>query len=68
MRNGPIIRAGGVALVGGAVAFLAVFAYLAARFDYPDILDGAAGEVLPRLLAIGPTGRAVWPLPSLRQS
>jgi hypothetical protein len=60
MRNGPIIRAGGFALAGGAVAFLAVFTYLAVRFDYPDILDGAAGEVLPRLLAMGPTGRAVW--------
>jgi hypothetical protein len=60
MRNEPIIRAGGVALIGGAVAFLGVFTFLAARFDYPDILDGAAAEVLPRLLEMGRTGRAVW--------
>jgi hypothetical protein len=46
----------------GAVAFLGVFAFLAARFDYPSILDGPAAEVLPRLRATGPTGRAVWAL------
>jgi hypothetical protein len=40
MRPSGIIAAGGVALVGGAVAFLAVFAYLAARFNYPAVLDG----------------------------
>lgn len=62
MRSPTIVRAGGVALIGGAVAFLAVFSYLAARFDYPDVLDGAAVEVLPNLLATGATGRAVWAL------
>jgi len=62
MRNAAVVRAGGVALVGGAVAFLAVFTYLAAQFDYPDILDGAPGVVLPRLLEIGGAGRAVWAL------
>ena len=40
--------------------FLGVFAFLAARFDYPAILDGSAAEVLPNLLATGATGRAVW--------
>ena len=65
MRNGTIIRVGGVALIGGAVAFLAVFTYLAARFDYPDVLDGSASEVFPQLLEIGRTGRAVWALYSL---
>jgi hypothetical protein len=60
MRNDPMIRAGGMALVGGAVAFLAVFTFLAAQFDYPDILDGPAAVVLPRLLEMGNTGRAVW--------
>jgi hypothetical protein len=65
VRNAPVVRAGGVALVGGAVAFLAVFTYLAAQFDYPDILDGAAGDVLPRLLEIGWMGRAVWALYAL---
>ncbi|HET9040880.1 MAG TPA: DUF4386 family protein [Gemmatimonadales bacterium] len=60
MREQTIIRAGGAALVAGAVAFLGVFAFLAARFDYPAVLDGTAAEVLPRLLATGATGRAVW--------
>jgi hypothetical protein len=60
MREGAAIRAGGIALIGGAAAFLGVFSFLAARFDYPAILDGSAAEVLPRLLATGPTGRAVW--------
>jgi hypothetical protein len=54
------VRAGGWSLILGAVAFMAVFSYLAARFDYPAILDGPAASVLPRLLATGSTGRAVW--------
>lgn len=54
------IHAGGWALVLGAAAFLAVFSYLAASFDYPAILDGPADTVLPRLLATGAAGRAVW--------
>ena len=29
------VRAGGVALIVGALSFMAVFAFLAARFDYP---------------------------------
>jgi hypothetical protein len=62
VRDRTVIRAGGVALVAGAVAFLAVFSYLAARFDYPAVLDGEAAAVLPRLLATGSTGRAVWAL------
>ena len=59
---GGTIRAGGIALVGGAIAFLAVFSYLAARFHYPDVLDGSAREVLPALLATGASGRAAWAL------
>jgi hypothetical protein len=55
-----IIRFGGFCLAGGAVAFLGVFAYLAARFDYPDVLDGPAATVLPNLLASGEQGRFVW--------
>jgi hypothetical protein len=62
MREKAVVRTGGAALILGAVAFLGVFAFLAARFGYPSILDGQAGEVLPRLLATGPTGRAVWAL------
>jgi len=60
MREHAIIRAGSVALIAGAMAFLGVFAFLAARFDYPAVLDGSAAEVLPHLLARGAMGRAVW--------
>ena len=59
------ILAGGIALVGGALAFLGVFSYLAARFHYPEVLDGSAQDVLPALLATGATGRAVWALYSV---
>lgn len=57
---GSVIRLGGFCLAGGALAFLAVFTYLAATFNYPDVLDGPAATVLPSLLATGTTGRAVW--------
>ena len=56
------ILADGIALVGGAFAFLGVFSYLAARFQYPEVLDCSAPEVLPALLATGATGRTVWAL------
>ena len=56
------ILAGGIALIGGALAFLGVFSYLAARFHYPEVLDGSAQDVLPALLATGATGRAAWAL------
>jgi hypothetical protein len=62
VNSSATVRAGGLALIGGALAFLGVFAFLADRFDYPAILDGPAGSVLPALLATGPTGRAVWAL------
>jgi hypothetical protein len=65
MRSSGTVRAGGLALVGGAVAFLAVFMYLAARFNYPDVLDGPAATVLPALLATGESGRAAWALYAL---
>ena len=54
--------AGGISLVAGAIAFLGVFSYLAARFHYPDVLDGRAADVLPALLATGASGRAAWAL------
>ena len=60
MRSRATIRAGGIALIGGAFAFMGVFAFLAARFDYPAVLDGPAGSVLPALLSTGTAGRAVW--------
>jgi len=53
-------RTGGWSLIAAAVGFVAVFSYLAASFSYPDVLDGAAADVLPRLLALGGAGRAVW--------
>src|SRR6185295_13065289 len=59
------ILAGGIALVGGALAFLAVFSYLAARFHYPEVLDGSARDVLPALLATGVSGRTAWALYAL---
>ncbi len=54
------VRAGGLALIAAAVLFIAAYTYLAVTFDYPDVLDRDAAEVLPRLLALGPVGRAVW--------
>jgi hypothetical protein len=60
LREHTIVRAGGLALIAGAIAFLGVFSFLAARFNYPAVLDGSAAEVLPNLLATGDTGRAVW--------
>jgi hypothetical protein len=62
MRPITVARVGGAALIVGALAFVAVFAYLAARFDYPAVLDGAAADVLPRLLATGDAGRRAWAL------
>jgi hypothetical protein len=56
------VRVGGLALIFGALAFMAVFAFLAARFDYPAVLDGPARTVLPKLLATGAAGRAAWAL------
>lgn len=55
-----MIVAGGISFIVGALAFVFVFSYLAANFDYPAILDGSAGEVLPRLRAGGETMRAIW--------
>jgi hypothetical protein len=54
------IVGGGLALILGAIAFLAVFGYLAATFDYPDVLEGPADRVLPALLATGSGGRLAW--------
>jgi hypothetical protein len=53
---------GGSSLITATLLFSAVFVYLARSFGYPEVLDMPAAEVLPRLLALGPTGRAVWVL------
>ena len=52
MRTATTVRVGGLFLIGGALAFMGVFAYLAARFNYPQVLDGSASEVLPGLLRV----------------
>lgn len=62
MKSIGTVRLGGLALILGALGFMVVFAYLAARFDYPAVLDGPASAVLPALLATGPGGRAAWAL------
>src|SRR5213592_2353573 len=54
------IRVGGYSLIFGAIAFMAVFTFLAMRFNYPEVLDGNASDVLPSLLSTGHLGRAVW--------
>jgi Domain of unknown function (DUF4386) len=53
---------GGAALIAAALGFMGVFTYLAARFNYPEVLDTPAATALPALLAMGATGRAVWSL------
>jgi hypothetical protein len=55
-------RIGGGSLIAATLLFSAVFVFLARSFGYPDVLDLPAADVLPRLLALGPTGRAVWVL------
>ena len=64
-HDAVIIRIGGYSLIVAAVAFMGVFSYLAARFHYPEVLDGRAADVLPALLATGDAGRAVWALYAL---
>ena len=51
---------GGWSLIVATVLFALVFAYLARAFNYPEVLDGTADNVLPKLLALGPAGRSVW--------
>ncbi len=53
-------RLGGATYIAASVGFLVVFSWLAARFGYPDVLDQPAADVLPKLLALGGSGRAVW--------
>lgn len=62
MKSITTIGLGGLSLILGAIGFLAVFSYLAANFNYPDVLDGPASAVLPALLATGSSGRTAWAL------
>jgi hypothetical protein len=62
LNSDSSIRVGGAALLAAAVGFIGVFAFLAARFNYPEVLEAPAASALPALLAMGSTGRAVWGL------
>lgn len=62
MQQRTTVRIGGISFIAGALAFVAVFSYLAASFNYPAVLDGSAAEVLPRLRGGGDTMRAAWAL------
>jgi hypothetical protein len=53
-------RIAGWSLILAAVGFMIAFSYLAARFGYPEVLDGQPADVLPSLLGLGITGRMVW--------
>lgn len=53
-------RLGGAMYIVASIGFMLVFSWLASTFGYPDVLDQPAGDVLPRLLALGDTGRLVW--------
>lgn len=55
-----LVRVAGALLLMSSIGFLTVFAWLAAHFGYPDVLDRPARDVLPALRALGETGRAVW--------
>ena len=57
-RHATVI--GGAALIAATLLFSAVFVWLAGNFGYPEVLDEPAAQVLPRLLALGTPGRAVW--------
>ena len=58
--NNVLIKAAGTVLIVGALAFVAVFSYLAATFGYPEVLDDRADQVLPLLAAGGQSLRNVW--------
>lgn len=53
-------RLGALGLLLGAAGHIAVFLYLHAVFDYPQILAHSADSVLPRLAAGGARLRTAW--------
>ncbi|MEI9966868.1 MAG: DUF4386 family protein [Candidatus Moraniibacteriota bacterium] len=55
-----VIKVGGLFSLFGGLAFVGVFTYLAVYFNYPDILDGDAYQVLPKLVAGGSEMRTIW--------
>ena len=54
------LRLAGLALIGTSLGFIVVFSFLAARFGYPEVLNGSPDQVLPAFVAGGSTLRAVW--------
>lgn len=56
---------GGLSFILGALAFTLVFSFLAASFNYPDVLHGNAATVLGHLLAGGEALRGVWAIYAL---
>ncbi len=59
-RSVMVPRVAGGTYIAASLGFLIVFSWLASRFNYPDVLDLPAADVLPRLLSLGGAGRAVW--------
>jgi hypothetical protein len=53
-------RIAGLVLIATSLGFVAVFSYLAARFGYPEVLDGTAERVLPAFIAGGAPMRWIW--------
>lgn len=60
-----MIKIGGMFSLFGGLAFVGVFTYLAVYFSYPDILDGDAYQVLPKLLEGGSEMRVIWAIYAL---
>ncbi len=60
-----MIKVGGLFALLGGISFIGVFTYLAINFNYPDILDGNAYQVLPKIVSGGDQMRAVWAIYSL---
>lgn len=60
-----MIKIGGIFSLFGGLAFVGVFTYLAIHFNYPDILDGNAYHVLPKIIEGGNQMRIVWAIYAL---
>jgi hypothetical protein len=54
------VTAGGLFLIGVPLAFNAVFAGLAMRFDYPDVLRRPTADVLARFRSGGTSLQLLW--------
>lgn len=54
------IKLGGISAILAAFLFTSIFIWLMINFNYPDILDGEAKDVLPNLIAMGSIGRFAW--------